>query len=195
MEHISRYVVDFLDSYISNTNVVMNFIIGIFVIILESILPILPLGLFVAFNIVIFGNVVGFFMSWIATLIGCSLSFFIFRKIALRCLNKYIEKHEKIKRIRDKIGSVSFTNLVVIMAFPFTPAFSINIAAGLTHMSYKKFIMAASISKIAIVYFWGYIGSTFLQSMTDVGVLLKLGIIIIISFLLSKLVTKKFKID
>ena len=71
------------------------------------------------------------------------------------------------------------------MAFPFTPAFSINIAAGLTSMSYKKFIMAASIAKIAIVYFWGYVGSTFIQSMTDPGVLLKLSIIIIFAFLLN----------
>lgn len=195
MEQISRYVVDFLDSYIASTNIVTSFIIGFLIIILESILPILPLGLFVAFNVVIFGNLVGFFMSWIATLVGCSLSFFIFRKLALKWLNKYIEKHDNIKKIRDKIGSVSFTNLVIIMAFPFTPAFSINIAAGLTSMSYKKFIMAASIAKIAIVYFWGYVGSTFIQSMTDPGVLLKLSIIIIFAFLLSKFVTKKFKID
>ena len=195
MDQISRFVVDFLDGYIASTNVVTCFIIGFLIIILESIIPILPLALFVAFNVVVFGTVLGFFMSWIATLIGCSLSFLIFRKLSLKWLNKYIEKHDKLKKIRDKIGSISFTNLVIIMAFPFAPAFSINIAAGLTNMNYKKFIMSASISKIAIVYFWGYIGSTFLQSMTDIGVLLKLSIIIVLSFLLSKFVTKKFKID
>lgn len=194
METISDYVVSFLNYYVANVNIVSSFFLGIFIIILESILPMLPLGLFVAFNVVIFGNVLGFFMSWVATLIGCSLSFFIFRKIRKK-IDNYIEKKPKFKNVMENINKISFSNLVIIMAFPFTPAFSINIGAGLSNIPYKKFIMAASIAKVSIVYFWGYIGSTFIESMTDPGVLIKLGIILLIAFLLSKFVTKKFKID
>lgn len=194
METISNYVVSFLNYYVANVNIVSSFFLGIFIIILESILPMLPLGLFVAFNVVIFGNVLGFFMSWGATLIGCSLSFFIFRKIRKK-INNYIERKPKFKNVMENINKISFSNLVIIMAFPFTPAFSINIGAGLSNIPYKKFIMAASIAKVSIVYFWGYIGSTFIESMTDPGVLIKLGIILLIAFLLSKFVTKKFKID
>lgn len=194
METISNYVVSFLNYYVANVNIVSSFFLGIFIIILESILPMLPLGLFVAFNVLIFGNVLGFFMSWGATLIGCSLSFFIFRKIRKK-IDNYIERKPKFKNVMENINKISFSNLVIIMAFPFTPAFSINIGAGLSNIPYKKFIMAASIAKISIVYFWGYIGSTFIESMTDPGVLIKLGIIFLIAFLLSKFVTKKFKID
>lgn len=194
METISNYVVSFLNYYVANVNIVSSFFLGIFIIILESILPMLPLGLFVAFNVVIFGNVLGFFMSWVATLIGCSLSFFIFRKIREK-IDNYIERKPKFKNVMENINKISFSNLVIIMAFPFTPAFSINIGAGLSNIPYKKFIMAASIAKVSIVYFWGYIGSTFIESMTDPGVLIKLGIIFLIAFLLSKFVTKKFKID
>ena len=89
METISNYVVSFLNYYVANVNIVSSFFLGIFIIILESILPMLPLGLFVAFNVLIFGNVLGFFMSWGATLIGCSLSFFIFRKIRKK-IDNYI---------------------------------------------------------------------------------------------------------
>lgn len=194
METISNYVVSFLNYYVANVNIVSSFFLGIFIIILESILPMLPLGLFVAFNVVIFGNVLGFFMSWVATLIGCSLSFFIFRKIREK-IDNYIERKPKFKNVMENINKISFSNLVIIMAFPFTPAFSINIGAGLSNIPYKKFIMAASIAKVSIVYFWGYIGSTFIESMTDPGVLIKLGIILLIAFLLSKFETKKFKID
>lgn len=194
METISNYVVSFLNYYVANVNIVSSFFLGIFIIILESILPMLPLGLFVAFNVLIFGNVLGFFMSWGATLIGCSLSFFIFRKIRKK-IDNYIERKPKFKNVMENINKISFSNLVIIMAFPFTPAFSINIGAGLSNIPYKKFIMAASIAKVSIVYFWGYIGSTFIESMTDPGVLIKLVIILLIAFLLSKFVTKKFKID
>ena len=96
METISNYVVSFLNYYVANVNIVSSFFLGIFIIILESILPMLPLGLFVAFNVVIFGNVLGFFMSWVATLIGCSLSFFIFRKIREK-IDNYIERKPKFK--------------------------------------------------------------------------------------------------
>ena len=171
METISNYVVSFLNYYVANVNIVSSFFLGIFIIILESILPMLPLGLFVAFNVLIFGNVLGFFMSWGATLIGCSLSFFIFRKIRKK-IDNYIERKPKFKNVMENINKISFSNLVIIMAFPFTPAFSINIGAGLSNIPYKKFIMAASIAKVSIVYFWGYIGSTFIESMTDPGVLI-----------------------
>ena len=194
METFSNYVVSFLNYYVANVNIVSSFFLGVFIIILESILPMIPLGLFVAFNVLIFGNVLGFFMSWGATLIGCSLSFFIFRKIRKK-IDNYIERKPKFKSVMENINKISFSNLVIIMAFPFTPAFSINIGAGLSNIPYKKFIMAASIAKVSIVYFWGYIGSTFIESMTDPGVLIKLGIIFLIAFLLSKFVTKRFKID
>lgn len=194
MEQISNYVINFLNEYVLSINIVASFFIGVFLIILESILPVLPLGLFVAFNVVVFGSVLGFIMSWIATLIGCSLSFLIFRKIRSK-ISSFINKKPVFKRVMENINKISFSNLVIIMAFPFVPAFSINIGAGISEIPYKKFIMAASIAKVSIVYFWGYIGSTFIESMTDIGVLIKLLIIILVAFLLSKFVTKKFKID
>ena len=193
MEQISNYVISFLNEYVSSVNIVSSFVIGVLVIILESIIPILPLALFVAFNVVIFGNVVGFLMSWVATLIGCSLSFLIFRQVR-RKIEGFINRKPKFKNVMDRIDKISFTNLVVIMAFPFTPAFSINIGAGLSNISYKKFIVAASIAKVSIIYFWGYVGSTFIESMTDIGVIIKLIIILLIAFLLSKFITKKFDI-
>lgn len=193
MEQISNYVISFLNEYVASVNIVSSFVIGVLVIILESIIPILPLALFVAFNVVIFGNVVGFLMSWVATLIGCSLSFLIFRQVR-RKIEGFINRKPKFKNVMDRIDKISFTNLVIIMAFPFTPAFSINIGAGLSNITYKKFIVAASIAKVSIIYFWGYVGSTFIESMTDIGVIIKLIIILLIAFLLSKFITKKFDI-
>ena len=193
MEQISNYVISFLNEYVASVNIVSSFVIGVLVIILESIIPILPLALFVAFNVVIFGNVVGFLMSWVATLIGCSLSFLIFRQ-GRRKIEGFINRKPKFKNVMDRIDKISFTNLVIIMAFPFTPAFSINIGAGLSNITYKKFIVAASIAKVSIIYFWGYVGSTFIESMTDIGVIIKLIIILLIAFLLSKFITKKFDI-
>ena len=61
-------------------------------------------------------------------------------------------------------------------------------------MKYKKYLLALLISKTFIVYFWGYIGSTFLQNITDVDMLIQLGVIVAILFLISKMIMKKFDI-
>ena len=93
------------------------------------------------------------------------------------------------------VSDIPITNLILIIALPFTPAFSINIAAGLSKMSYKKFLLAILVGKLSIIYFWGFIGTTFIESITNFSVLIKLGIILLITFILSKIVMKVFHVE
>lgn len=186
--------IDVLKDFVQNSNIFIALIIGMSLIILESIIPMLPLAVFIAINMLVFGNIIGFILSWIATIIGCTLSFYIFRTLKNKAW-KYISKKEKLVDLMKKIDKISFSSLVIILAFPFTPAFSINIGAGLSNISYKKYLLALLISKISIVYFWGFIGTTLVESITDIGVLLKIAVIILIAFILSKIVTKKFNIN
>lgn len=194
MEEFVNNILQNLNTFVYSHNIFIGLFFGMLVIIIESIIPVLPLAVFIAFNTVIFGNVLGFIISWVATIIGCTISFFIFRKGFSDKLYKKINHKEKVKELMNKISDLEFTKFVLILAIPFTPAFSINIAAGLSKMSYKKFLLALLISKLATVYFWGFIGTTLLESITDVGVLVKLGIILLIAFILSRIVIKKFEI-
>lgn len=193
MEEIIHQFLEFITNFVEGNNIFLSVFFGVFSIILESIIPILPLALFIAINIIAFGNIIGFLISWISTVIGCSTSFFICRKFKNLVSNKIKDKY-KILEFINKIDDISFSNLFLILAMPFTPAFSINIAAGLSNMKYKKYLLALLLSKIFIVYFWGYVGSTFLESITDIRMLIKLFIIVCILFLLSKLITKKFNL-
>ena len=186
--------IDVLKDFVQNSNIFIALIIGMSLIILESIIPMLPLAVFIAINMLVFGNIIGFILSWISTIIGCTLSFYIFRTLKNKAW-KYISKKEKLVDLMKKIDKISFSSLVIILAFPFTPAFSINLGAGLSIISYKKYLLALLISKISIVYFWGFIGTTLVESITDIGVLLKIAVIILIAFILSKIVTKKFNIN
>ena len=100
-----------------------------------------------------------------------------------------------LRIITKKINKLNFSNLVLITALPFTPAFLINIAAGLSNMNFKKFVFAILIAKLAVVYFWGFIGTTFLQSVTDINVIIKLALILFGAFILSKIIMKYFKLS
>ena len=92
------------------------------------------------------------------------------------------------------ISNINFSNLVMLIAIPFSPAFLINIAGGLSKIKTEKFFLAIMIGKIVIVYFWGYIGTTLLESLTNIMVLFKIGGLLVLAFFISKLVEKKLKV-
>ncbi len=170
-------------------------IAGILVIILESMIPILPLAIFIAFNILSFGPVLGFIISWFATVMGCMLSFWIMRKFFRDKFNKRFSEGKRIKKILRWVNKVKFPALVIIVALPFTPAFAINIAAGLSNISKRKFLMAMLIGKPFMVYFWAYIGSNIKDMITNPTILLEMVGLMAAAYGLSLLLNKRFKID
>lgn len=193
MEEIVKQFIEFITTFVESNNILVSLFFGMFSIVLESIIPILPLALFIAINMIAFGNIIGFVLSWISTTIGCTLSFFLCRKFR-NFMEKKIKKEHKILNFIGKIDDIKFSNLVLILAMPFTPAFSINVAAGLSKMRYKKYLMALLISKTFIIYFWGYVGSTFLENITNPIMLLRLAIIILILSIISKKFMKEFNL-
>ena len=168
---------------------------GILLIIVESIIPALPLGVFVAFNMMAFGGGVGFIISWISTCVGCCLSYFFFNKILSKWVLKNTKKKKQLNKIVKKMQNIEFSKLVLIVALPFTPAFLVNIACGLVRMSFKKFMAAILIAKLSIVYFWGFVGKSLLESITDLKTMIILFLLLFISYVLSKIVNKKLDIE
>ena len=78
----------------------------------------------------------------------------------------------------------------MILAIPFTPAFAINIAAGLTNYDFKKFMVAVLIGKLSMIYFWSFIGASLKESLTDWTILVKVLIMLIITYLISLVINK-----
>lgn len=190
---------ELIDAFVSNsTNILTSIgpIGGVFLIILESIFPMLPLSVFITLNMLSFGSFFGFIISWLSTIVGCMLSFTLFRHFFQKKLYRFIKKNEqdKFANIMNAISNINFSNLVILIAIPFSPAFLINIAAGLSKIKVEKFFLAIIIGKMVIVYFWGYIGTTLLESLTDITVLFKIGGLLVLAFFISKLVEKKLKV-
>ena len=195
MQNIINEIIIWLQNLVSSTPIGISIFLGMLIIVIESIIPERPLGIFIALNVHLFGNVLGLTMSWVATSIGCSLSFFIVRKLFNKKLERKFKKDGKIHNILKRIDKLDLSSLVLIITLPFTPAFAINIAAGLSNMSYKKFIIAILIAKVFIVLFWGYIGTSFLQSVTDIWVIIKICLMMLGAYIISKVVMKKYRIE
>ncbi len=170
-------------------------ILGCFCILIESIVPILPLFVFITINFLVFGNIVGFLISWFFTVLGCMFSFFLFRSKIKNWFDKKIKNQEKLKKVMHVVTKVKLEQLTSIIAVPFTPAFMVNIAAGLSKMSFKKFFVALLIGKIFLVLFWGFVGTSLVQSLTHPIALLKVVILVLMAFLVSKIINKKFALE
>lgn len=194
MENIVNDVVVAVKDIALSNGPIISFIIGILIIVLESMIPALPLSVFITLNIIVFGNISGYFISLFATILGCTLSFWIFRKGFRTFFYRKIENKINMKKLVKKITNIDLSNLTLIIAMPFTPAFLVNIAAGLSKISYKKFLLALIIGKTFMVYFWGFVGSTLVESFTDIKVVIEIIIFMVIAYVLSKLINKKFEI-
>ena len=143
---------------------------GVVLVLLESIFPVLPLALFIALNILTFGDFFGFVISWLATIGGCLLSYFFFFYIVEGHFEKFIKKREmdRVSNMIAKIGKIPFSHLVLLIAL--------------------------FIGKTSIVYFWGYVGTSLLESFTDIMVIIKVGLLLVLAFFLSKFLEKKLHV-
>ncbi len=189
-----------LDVFITNllnSLGILGPLFGCLLIMVESMIPILPLSVFITLNFYTFGNILGFIISYIFTVIGCIISFSIFRSKLKNKFDKFLNKkdHKQMKRIIKVFNKIKLENLVIFIALPFTPAFLINIAAGLSNMNKRKFLLAICIGKLFLVYFWGYIGITLIDSLTHPEYLIRICIIILVAYFFSKLINKKTGVD
>lgn len=162
---------------------------------IESILPFLPLGVFITITMLVLGKVWGFIVSWIFTIIGCCISYFLFRKGFGKKFDHLTENKELIKRYKKMFKDISLGKLVLVIAMPFTPAFVVNIVAGLCKMDFKKYFIALVIGKISMVYFWGYIGTSLVESIKNPMVIVKIVISMALCYIIYLLVKKIFKLD
>ncbi len=169
-------------------------ILACLLMLVESIIPAMPLGVFITVNFLTFGNLVGFITSWVFTVLGCIMSFFLFRKGVQGWFQRLTKDRVKLNNLMIRFNNISLAELTLIIAMPFTPAFLVNIAAGLSDMPKKKFIIALIIGKASMIYFWGYIGTSLVESFKNPMILIKIFIILLITYVISIIVKKVTKV-
>ena len=170
-------------------------ILACLLILIESILPFLPLFVFITLNFLAFGNILGWLISWIFTVLGCMLSFMLFRTKVRNIFDRKLRAKDEVNKLMKKIDKMRYKYLVLLMAIPFTPAFLINIAGGLSKISKRKYFLALVVGKIFLVYFWGFIGTSLVQSFKNPIILIRIGVMLLVAYLVSMLVNKRLKID
>ncbi len=180
------------------TNIVANggWPVGFLLVFIEAFLPILPLCVFVTLNVNAFGFLPGVILSWISTTIGCYTMYLICYYLSNKIF-KYLKPSikEKVQAKTKIFKNIKLTHLALIITLPFTPSCFINLLAGVTAMSKEKYIIALLIGKSLMITFWAYIGKSFIESLQDIKALIFIGIMLVIAYGVSKIVSKKLEIE
>lgn len=103
-----------------------------------------------------FGPVTGFIVSWVSTIISASINFWVGRLLGADVLRRY--GGDMVNRVSDFVGRNGFWASLMVRIVPSAPFIVVNMAAGVSRMSYFAFIAGAGIGiipKTALVAFAG----------------------------------------
>ncbi|XEC95443.1 TVP38/TMEM64 family protein [Paenibacillus tarimensis] len=124
---------------------------GIVAPLAESFLPFLPLLLIVAANANIYGLGLGILYSWIGVSAGSILVFWVSRKLGGRFGSWLQRRYPGSARFFRWIERRGFTPIFLFACFPFSPSFLINVASGLSTVSFRTFIIAILLGKAVMI--------------------------------------------
>lgn len=187
-------LLDGLILFIENAGVI-GVILSSLLIFVESIFPALPLLVFITIEYMILGKFWGFIISYIFTVLGCIMSYFIFKKGFGNKFEKLTENKKLLSKYKNLFKNISLVKLILIVSLPFTPAFIINIAAGLTKMDFKKFLISIIIGKVTLVIYEAYLGLNAVESINNPILLLKIVGVIVIVYLVYLLIKRIFGLE
>lgn len=170
---------------------------GFILILLESFLPILPLGAFVTLNVNAFGIFKGVMISWIATTLGSYLTYLVFYYISNKILYKILKKTKKEQLVEsiNIFRNMPITKLTLLITLPFSPSCFINLLAGVAGIKRENYLISLIIGKGLMISFWAYIGKSFIESITDIESLAFIISILLIAYITTKIISKKYKVE
>lgn len=162
-------------------------LVGLFLVVLESFLPILPLMAIVILNTNSYGLLVGFLISYAGSVTGSYSVFLLARYLFRNRATKYINKHKRQYKMREFIDTRGFSFLFILLSLPFTPSSVVNIITAMSNMSrhvYLYILLASKLVMILSISVIGYDITGFLKS--PVRIILSVAFLVLL-YVLSKI--------
>lgn len=186
---ILNHLSDYLNTILLNSGMWAPLFSSL-LIILEGIFAFLPMCVFVTINILTMGKVLGIIISYCCTVIGGFLSFILCRLGFHSLFQRFIKNKKGLNKFMELIDNISFRKLVLIISIPFTPSFLVNLAAGLSEISKKKFLYALLLGKTCTILFWGFLGVNIIECLTNPLIFAKIVIMILICNIIAMFINK-----
>lgn len=145
-EVISNGDIDEIKSLLSG-NLLYLYLFMLVIMIIQNTLTIIPLLIVITINISIFGFVRGFLWSWFTSALAATIIFFAVRYLFQDWLMKKMKKE-----LVAKVESKGFSYVLQARIFPFVPTSLVNILAGVSSLSYYKFLLGTLIGNFGYFF-------------------------------------------
>lgn len=139
----------------------------IFLAMVESFFPPLPLIAIVALNIAAHGGFLGFVYSWLGVAAGGTVVFLFWRRVVKRFFWKLASRSEQLKKAQQWVSHVDTATLFMLAVLPFTPTSFLHLAFGISDFDEKRYLITMLLGKGVMVAMMAVFGQSLVSSMKN----------------------------
>ncbi|MGZ9815362.1 TVP38/TMEM64 family protein [Peribacillus simplex] len=180
-----------LDSVIGilKENLLLTFIVTFVLMFVQNSFTIIPLILLLTINVTIFGFIYGYLWSWFTSVVASGFIFYAVRNWFQELLLKKIGE-----KWQESVVEHGFMYVFTGRIFPLIPTSLINLAAGVSTVTFKDFLLATALGNLIYFFFLSLIPYGLLSVEMNQYTLVALALLTLLFFIIYKRAKKKKKL-
>ena len=139
----------------------------IFLAMVESFFPPLPLIAIVALNVAAHGVLFGFVYSWVGVMLGGTLMFLFWRRVLKQFFWKFASRSQKLEKAEQWVSRFDVSSLFMLSVLPFTPSSFMHFAFGISDFDEKRYLITMLLGKGVMVAMMALFGQSLVSSMKN----------------------------
>lgn len=139
----------------------------IFLAMVESFFPPLPLIAIVALNVAAHGGLFGFVYSWVGVMLGGTLMFLFWRRVLKQFFWKFASRSQKLEKAEQWVSRFDVSFLFMLSVLPFTPSSFMHFAFGISDFDEKRYLITMLLGKGVMVAMMALFGQSLVRSMKN----------------------------
>lgn len=139
----------------------------IFLAMVESFFPPLPLIAIVALNVAAHGGFFGFVYSWVGVMLGGTLMFLFWRRVLKQFFWKFASRFQKLEKAEQWVSRFDVSSLFMLSVLPFTPSSFMHFAFGISDFDEKRYLITMLLGKGVMVAMMALFGQSLVRSMKN----------------------------
>lgn len=154
---------------------IASFVIAAF----QAIVPAIPFVILCVANGVMFGIAGGIILTWLGTLTGATILFYVSRRLGYEWAEKRYHQ-ANLNKLKNLDGYHGFLVILGLRLLPYFPASLINIMAGVSRINFWWFFFASAIGKLPFLIGYTVLGYNLLYTKNyTLGVIVMIALIAI----------------
>ncbi|KWW22249.1 MULTISPECIES: VTT domain-containing protein [Peribacillus] len=167
-------------------NLTLTFLVTFVLMFVQNSFTIIPLILLLTINVTIFGFLYGYLWSWLTSVVASGLIFYAARNWFQDLLLKKLDK-----KWQESVVEHGFMYVFTGRVFPLIPTSLINLAAGVSSVTFKDFLLATTLGNLIYFFFLSLIPYGLLTMEMNQYTLAALALLFLSFFMIYKRMKKK----